>query len=65
MTINYEHDESGYQNEFYDKNIPWNFKIMKSLDKLGANFEVNIIQRVLKLRLNGENGYVVGFNGYL
>ena len=65
MTINYKHDESGYQNEFYDRNIPWNFKIMKSLDKLGANFEVNIIQRVLKLRLNRENGYVVGFKGYL
>ena len=65
MTINYKHDESGYQDKFYDKNIPWNFKIMKSLDKLGANFEVNIIQRVLKLRLNRENGFVVGFKGYL
>ncbi len=61
LTINYRDHESGYHNAFYEKNIPWNFEIMKSLDKLGANFEVNIIQRVLKLRLIWENGCIQGF----
>ncbi len=61
LTINYRDHESEYHNVFYEKNIPWNFEIMKSLDKLGANFEVNTIQRVLKLRLIWENGYIRGF----
>ena len=51
LTINSKHNESGYKNEFYDKNNPESFKIMKSLDNLGASFEVNITQRVQKLRL--------------
>ena len=42
LTINYKHSESGYKNEFYDRNNPESFKIMKSLDNLGASFEVNI-----------------------
>ena len=46
LTINHKHNESGYKNEFYDKNNPESFKIMKSLDNLGASFEVNITQRV-------------------
>ena len=46
LTIDYKHNEYGYKNEFYDKYNPESFKIMKSLDNLGASFEVNIIQRV-------------------
>ena len=64
LTINYKHSESGYKNEFYDRNNPESFKIMKSLDNLGASFEVNITQRVQKLRLFWENGYLEGLKGF-
>ena len=43
LTINYRYHESGYQSQFFDKNIPWKFMIMKSFDELGAHFEVSIM----------------------
>ena len=46
LTINYKHNESGYKRQFYDKNNPEISKIMKSLDKLGGNFEATITLRV-------------------
>ena len=57
LTINHNHNASGYKNEFYE--------IMKSLDNLGASFEVNITQRVQKLRIFWENGYLEGLKGFL
>ena len=65
LTINYRHLQYGYPNASNQKNDLWNFKKVKTLDKWGVHFEVNIIPRVLNVRLNGGNRCILQLKRFL